>query len=96
MAKLVRTGLVHGNSLSWLVYLLGGGFVPSLQDYVMHHFCVFLKVWNFLFSFPQLYACFKEASKLLIEYGCVSPFFIPVPPSVMHVAVYAKLLKVGS
>ena len=95
MAKLVRTGLVYGNSLSCLVYLLGRGFVPSLQTYITRHFCVFLKLCYFLFSFPQLYACFKEASKLLIEYGCISPSFLP-SPLVTRVAMYAKLLKVDS
>lgn len=96
MAKLVRTRVVYGSSLSWLVYLLGRGFLPSLQTSVMRNFCVFLKLCNFLFSFSQLYSCFKEASKLLVEYGCISPSFLPFPSLVTRAAMYAKLLKVDS
>lgn len=90
MAELVRTGLVYGNSLSCLVYLLGWGFVPFLLISVMCDFCAFLKLCNFLFGFSRLYAYFKEPSKLLVEYGCISPFFFPVAPWVTRAAVCAK------
>lgn len=62
----------------------------------MHRFCVFLKSCNFLFRFPQLYASFKEASKLLIEYVCLSPSFLPFARSAGHAAGHARLLEVGS
>lgn len=57
----MRTGLVYGNSFSWLAFLLGGGVVLFLQIHVMHHFCVLLKLCSFLLSFPQLCAHSKEA-----------------------------------